>query len=637
MRPADLVITEGSPLDHGTRALWTEGDLWRSRIHFELAYRQAEQAGDPQAQALAALGQAGLWVHEHRGAAAAAAVEARLARALSTLDPRSPLALRIRLRQTAEADYRRGRTADILAALAEAERSGDPVVLTEAISLAYHCLLGPDHGPQRRELSRRILAAAVDAGCRSDLVMGMLWQTAGRFLDADPHAERSLTELKQLLAEQDHLAVSFVVQAVDVMLLIRAGRFADAETLATACAHRGRQAGDADSSGWYGAHLFALRWYQGRTDELLPMLEEMVNSPTLSATDNSFLAAWALARARAGDHRQATAALARLTGPDLACLPRSSSWLVCLYGVVETACLLGDPATAAAAYNLLAPYGHLPMLASVGISCFGSVQQALGVAALTTGEPDRAVRHLRAAVHDNLVLGHFPAATTSRARLAEALRLRAAPGDRAQADTEHHLADREAADLGMSLPAGVFRPAPGRAVKRPALCRRQGASWEIELGHRTATVDDSVGMGYLAALLANPGFEIPAVDLAVGPGRPVPTTDVAQPVLDDAAKQAYRRKLAELQDELDSAEAANDLARAERTRAEKDWLIAELAAATGLHGRVRSFTGSGERARVAVGKAIRRALDRIAAADPVIGEELRAAVRTGVRCSYRPS
>jgi hypothetical protein len=37
-----------------------------------------------------------------------------------------------------------------------------------------------------------------------------------------------------------------------------------------------------------------------------------------------------------------------------------------------------------------------------------------------------------------------------------------------------------------------------------------------------------------------------------------------------------------------------------------------------------------------VGKAIRRALSRIAGVDPVIGEELRASVQTGLRCCYRP-
>jgi hypothetical protein len=40
---------------------------------------------------------------------------------------------------------------------------------------------------------------------------------------------------------------------------------------------------------------------------------------------------------------------------------------------------------------------------------------------------------------------------------------------------------------------------------------------------------------------------------------------------------------------------------------------------------------------VAVGKAIRRALARVTEGDPVIGDHLAQAVRTGVRCSYWPS
>jgi hypothetical protein len=71
-------------------------------------------------------------------------------------------------------------------------------------------------------------------------------------------------------------------------------------------------------------------------------------------------------------------------------------------------------------------------------------------------------------------------------------------------------------------------------------------------------------------------------------------------------------------------------------RAERQWLTAQLASATGLHGRARSFSDQGERARVAAGKAIRRALARIAEADAVVGEHLIETVRTGVRCSYWP-
>ena len=69
---------------------------------------------------------------------------------------------------------------------------------------------------------------------------------------------------------------------------------------------------------------------------------------------------------------------------------------------------------------------------------------------------------------------------------------------------------------------------------------------------------------------------------------------------------------------------------------ESDWLVAELAAATGLGGRQRRFADDAERARIAVGKAIRRALRRIEAADQALGADLRACVVTGLRCCYRP-
>ena len=45
---------------------------------------------------------------------------------------------------------------------------------------------------------------------------------------------------------------------------------------------------------------------------------------------------------------------------------------------------------------------------------------------------------------------------------------------------------------------------------------------------------------------------------------------------------------------------------------------------------------AGERARVAVGKAIRRAILRVTREDSIVGEHLRQAVHTGARCSYWP-
>ncbi|MEV4009689.1 hypothetical protein AB0J35_04255 [Nonomuraea angiospora] len=613
----------------GERALFVNGDLQTARRWFDSAYRLAELCGDPSSMARAALGLGGIWVHEHRTCAESERVRARQRHALSLIDPRSSTALRLRVRLRGEEDYRAGRPATIMELLAEARGSGDGAALAEALSLAHHCLLGPEHAALRLELARELIGQAAVTERRGDLLMGLLWRTVDLYLAADPHAERCLEELRGLLAGHDHLAVGYVVEAIEVMLTIRAGRFAEAEKRAGECFERGVAAGDMDATGWYGGQLGAIRWFQGRAAELLPVLSDLVSSPTLSPIDNSYLAGLALAAAVAGDRRAAAGHLARLRVEEM---PGSSTWLVSMYCVVETAHLLQDSDTAARAYALLRPFADLPVVASLGVSCFGSVHHSLGMAALTAGDLSTAVEHLRAAVRGNLALGHWPAAALSRWRLGQALALRDGPRDQA-ADREQATAAREARELGMVLPSVVGRSSAGQDGCR---FRRHGRHWQVELGGRLALVDHSVGMGHLATLVANPGREILAADLAAGAWTREPEGGSTQPMLDDQARDTYRRRLGQMEAEIDELESMNDLERAAGVRLEREWLVAELAAATGIGGRARPFTGSEERARIAVGKAIRRALARILAVDPALGEELRATVQTGLRCCYRP-
>ncbi|NUR86010.1 MAG: hypothetical protein HOY71_18170 [Nonomuraea sp.] len=606
-----MAVTTSS-IASGERALHSDGDIQTGRRWFDTAYREAERSGDGPGMARAALGLGGLWVHEHRTAAEAAMVRLRQQDALSRIDPASALALRLRVRLAAEEDYQEGRHDEALAQLAKARDTGDPVALAEALSLAHHCVLGPEHGPLRLELATDLVGIASRTRRRGDLLMGLLWRTVDLFLAGNPHAERSLGELRSLLSSQGHLAVGFVVSAIEVMLSIRAGSFEQAEAQAAECAERGRLAGDVDATGWYAVQLAAIRWYQGRIGELAPTLEELVSTPVFSPVDHSLYAGLAVAAATAGDTRRAGSMLARLRGRDLAALPHSSSWLTSMYAIAEAADLLQDAETAALVRDQLLPFAGMPVIASLGAACFGSTHHSLGVAALTMGDAETAIARLRAAVHDNLAYGHWPAVALSRFRLGEAYALRDGPGDPA-ARRELAVAQREAAALGMVLPRAA----------RGAVCVRSGRHWRVELHGRSALVEHSVGMGYLATLLGNPGQEILATELA-GTGGPH-AEPTRQPVLDEEARRSYRRRLAQL-DEVDS----------DAARGEREWLLAELAAATGLGGRARQFAGNDERARIADGTAIRRALDRIAAVEPAIGEHLRASVHTGLRCSYTP-
>jgi hypothetical protein len=318
-----------SALSCGNCALQIEGDLHASRHNFERAYQLAVAAGDVPAMAEAALGLAGLWVSERRTVSGAAQLEARLQHVLPLLKADTPLALRIRGRLAAEADYRRGQHEAIMAVLEEI-RAGpdpDPVVLAEALSLAHHCLLGPDDVRLRRELAADLIKTSFRTERRGDLLMGLLWRTADSFAEGDPHAERLLGELRDHLAEHDHLAIGFVITAIDVMLAIRAGRFDEAEALVASCAEKGTAAGDVDNEWWPGAQLVTIRWYQGRLTELLPMLQAQAHSPGLSSVDDSSVAALAVAAALSGDRAMAASSLAVLSaGASVTSRARAAGW-----------------------------------------------------------------------------------------------------------------------------------------------------------------------------------------------------------------------------------------------------------------------------------------------------------------------
>jgi hypothetical protein len=647
------------------RSALAGGDGHSDRCWFEAAYSDGERTGDEIVMAEAVLGLYGPWVHAYRTATARGMMDARLQHVLSLVDAKSTLGLRLRARAAAESDYRLGEHAEILAVVDEARSGDDPLVRMEALSLAHHCLLGPDHTRQRRALADELIAEAARAGHRANLAIGLVWLVTDLFLAADPHAQRRLGELRALLAEHELPAVEFVARAMEVMLAIRDGRLDEAEPLARECRERGIAAGDVDADGWFGAQLVAIRWYQGRLPELLPLLTEMVNSPELSTVDNSFLAAYAVAAAQSGDGRAAAGALAALRGRSLADLPRSSSWLVTMYGIVEAARLLGNVQASARAYELLLPFADLPMAASMAVACFGSVHHALGVAAMTMGDLDRAAGHLREAVHRNLALRHWPAVVESRLRYVEALARRGGSGDLAVS------AEQRAEAAALAFAASAAAPSARELAERPSAqiqepaspatqpgaveLTRHGVRWRVDLGPRSVLVDHSVGMLHLAVLTANPGVEVAAIDLAAGVAAlgkaaaglradPAAADRAApsQPVLDRAAIQQYRQRLSQLDKEIDAFESgdtegtAGEAEAVARARSERDWLLAELSANAGLGGRSRAFADGRERARLAVGRAIRRAFGHIDRADPVIGAHLRAAVHTGAHCWYRP-
>jgi tetratricopeptide (TPR) repeat protein len=166
--------------------------------------------------------------------------------------------------------------------------------------------------------------------------------------------------------------------------------------------------------------------------------------------------------------------------------------------------------------------------------------------------------------------------------------------------------------------------------------RREGDYWSVVFQGRTVRVRDLKGMRYLAQLLAHPGREFHVLDLvAAETGQQMALGDAGE-ALDEQAKTAYRRRLAEIEDDIEQARALADDTREAQADAERDFLVRELARAVGLGARDRRTASASERARSGVTRAVRQGIARIGEHHPDLGEHLNRAVRTGTYCAYFP-
>jgi hypothetical protein len=162
--------------------------------------------------------------------------------------------------------------------------------------------------------------------------------------------------------------------------------------------------------------------------------------------------------------------------------------------------------------------------------------------------------------------------------------------------------------------------------------RREGAVWRLEFDGLSVQLTHQKGFSDLARLLERPGVEVHCLELA---DRPAETTGTA-PQLDERARREIQARARELQHDIDEADAAHDLARAEQAREELDQIVELLSGALGLGGRSRALGSAAERARSAVTWRIRSGVKKIAKAHPQLGRHLENAVHTGTFCLYQP-
>ena len=321
---------------------------------------------------------------------------------------------------------------------------------------------------------------------------------------------------------------------------------------------------------------------------------------------------------------------------------------------VEIAVAVGDVATARRAADQLSEVAasfSSPALAA-------SAELGQGRAALAEGDAERSAPHCERAAAAWIEIGAPYEAAAARMVLGQARHL---AGNIEGAAVEWQAARRAFDDFGAVLrSADAARALSDRAPRPTAVSveaadcifRCDGDTRTVCFDGTTVLLHDLKGFRYLERMLAEPGREFHVLDLVAVERGSLPTVPHGVAAdqdglvasdgghaglhLDDQARAAYRRRLSEIDEDIDDATTMNDQARLALAIDDREYLIAELSRAVGLGGRARLAGATAERARTSVTRSIRYALSRLAEHHPSLGRHLTQAVGTGTYCVYRP-
>jgi predicted ATPase len=249
---------------------------------------------------------------------------------------------------------------------------------------------------------------------------------------------------------------------------------------------------------------------------------------------------------------------------------------------------------------------------------------------------ERALRARRevGAVTVGAIHGSIPRNLLSLARVAEKMGEPATASRllREALPIAQEIRDEPTAREVMELLARTSRAEPTQS----ATLRPEGDVWRVSFNGESVHVPDMKGLWHLRELVSRPRAPVPALSLiAAATEEPVPVGD-AGPALDREALRQYRKRLADLDEELDDAEARHDVARHAKRSAEREALLREVARATGLGGKPRRAGSATEKARLNVTRTIRHAIAYLRATNPELAAHLNESITTGVSCSYEP-
>jgi AAA ATPase domain len=624
---ADLVDLLTAEADARLRA----GAAAPAHALLDTAWERAAASNDPERMGAVALGldQIGARFAMPRGDLVAALEQAReaVAGTRTLMEAQVTAALARQLAHSVARDRPRARP------LAEqavelARDLDDPVTLASCLLAQHDSIWTPGTAADRAGIAREIALLAERAGDRERQAQGLLLTSTAQLELGSPAFEATITEYAYVTERLRQPRQEYLLQTRRAALALLHGDLDGGDQLSTEAALLGEKVGDSDAGNVRMSQLLEVVRARGDPAALRHTaglaVEWWVGVPAHAhAVAAGFLA-------RAGDVDRARHELDVVLSLDDWRTERSYLWSVFVGELVEAAVAVADRALCEQLLIDLMPVADSCAVNGALVCFMGAHAHRVGQLHAALGRSDAARDWLRRALDTHVTLG----ARAWEAETCAALVAVGGPG----ADSYAARARAIAAELGLAGLAVRLGTEPDEppAAGSGASLRQVGDMWEVGYGGRTAYLRDVKGLHDLAALLARPGVELAAIDLAGttgGPRRP----EIADPALDRAALAAYRRRLVQIADDLADAELNHDIGRAGRARDEREWIVAELRRSTRPGGAARTLGATtAERARKAVTARIRDAIRRIAEVMPDLAAHLDRSVRTGTTCRYDP-
>ncbi|MFM7061622.1 MAG: ATP-binding protein [Actinomycetes bacterium] len=291
--------------------------------------------------------------------------------------------------------------------IAVARRTGDRATLVDV--LAWSSLDTPASFDERRAVAEEVmrLTEGYDDPMRRFWALVQVlttWLTIG-----DIHAARSAAaELMTAATRLGNPQTRWIATLWAVQIATTTGDLAEAERLTNEAFALSLDAGRQDGMLYTGSQLMSIRLQQGRTAELLPLIEQaVVTYPRIPG----FRSVLAFAAARSGDLDLARSRFAELAATAFS-FPEDQVWMTATTLAAHTAHLLDDGAAATVLLPRLEPYGDRIGVQTLSANV-GAVSHHLGLLRMTLGDLERAEADLVDALERNTRLEspHYRAQT----------------------------------------------------------------------------------------------------------------------------------------------------------------------------------------------------------------------------------